>query len=160
MTLHFAYGSNMNRGLMRAHAPGAEPLGVARLGRHRLVIMRSGYASVEPDAGALVLGVLWRLTLRDVAVLNAYESLAAGLYRAARRPVLFEGRRHAALVYIGNGSSGGVPKPGYMEAVIAAAQDWCLPQRYVGALRRLAPGRGGHARAKDVREIEWPQSAT
>ena len=29
MTLHFAYGSNMNRALMQSHAPEAKPLGIA-----------------------------------------------------------------------------------------------------------------------------------
>jgi hypothetical protein len=46
--LHFAYGSNMHRAVMRKHAPAAEPLGVARLAGYRFVITADGYASVEP----------------------------------------------------------------------------------------------------------------
>ena len=36
--LHFAYGSNMSRAVMRRHAPDAEPIGVAALADHRFLI--------------------------------------------------------------------------------------------------------------------------
>ena len=35
--LHFAYGSNMHRAVMRRHAPNAEALGVASLADYRFV---------------------------------------------------------------------------------------------------------------------------
>lgn len=142
---------------MRIHALKAQPLGVARLDDHRFVVMHSGYASVVPDRGASVFGVLWRLTARDVAALNAYESLASGLYRAARRSVLFETGRKAALVYIGNGRPGGRPRPGYMDVVLNAAQAWSLPETYVRGMQRLGPMRSG-ARAPDVGEMRWSRS--
>ena len=47
MTLHFAYGANMNRAIMRRHARDAEPLGAAELAGHRFVITGDGYASVD-----------------------------------------------------------------------------------------------------------------
>jgi hypothetical protein len=46
--LHFAYGSNMYRALMRKHAPAAEPIGVAQLANYRFIITGDGYASVKP----------------------------------------------------------------------------------------------------------------
>jgi len=52
--LHFAYGSNMYRALMRKHAPAAAPIGVAKLPNHRFVITTDGYASVEPARGQTV----------------------------------------------------------------------------------------------------------
>ena len=96
MTLHFAYGSNMSRKLMRRHAPGAEPAGVAKLYGYRFVITCDGYASVEPSAGEAVYGLLWRLTARDRVTLDAWENVAAGLYRPEMLPVQTErsaGRR-------------------------------------------------------------------
>src|SRR5262245_50625074 len=75
MTLYFAYGSNMNRALMQRHCPAAQEIGAATLTGYRFVITADGYASVAPSAGELVHGVLWRLTPRDIAALNAYESL-------------------------------------------------------------------------------------
>jgi len=46
--LHFAYGSNMHRAVMRKHAPSAVPLGVARLEGYRFIITADGYASIDP----------------------------------------------------------------------------------------------------------------
>ncbi len=36
--LHFAYGANMSRAVMRRHAPSAQPIGVAQLANYRFVI--------------------------------------------------------------------------------------------------------------------------
>ncbi|HXW23776.1 MAG TPA: gamma-glutamylcyclotransferase family protein, partial [Xanthobacteraceae bacterium] len=87
MTLHFAYGSNMSRALMQRRCPGARALGPARLDGWRFTIMREGYASIVPAAGAAVHGVAWRLSPRDLAALNAYESLDRGLYLRRVLPV-------------------------------------------------------------------------
>ena len=52
--LHFAYGANMSRAVMRKHAPGAQPIGVAVLANYRFVITADGYASVEPMRAAVL----------------------------------------------------------------------------------------------------------
>ena len=91
MTLHFAYGANMSRAVMRKYAPGARALGVAELSAHRFVISADGYASVEPARARSVHGVLWRITPRDRVLLDAWENIAAGLYRAEMLAV--RGRR-------------------------------------------------------------------
>ena len=75
--LHFAYGSNMHRAIMRRHAPGAAPIGVAELADHRFIITADGYASVERALGQTVHGVLWRLTPRDRVTLDGWENVAA-----------------------------------------------------------------------------------
>ena len=64
-TLHFAYGANMSRAVMKKYAPGARALGVAELAGHRFVITADGYASVEPARAQSVHGVLWRITPRE-----------------------------------------------------------------------------------------------
>src|SRR4051812_19346891 len=97
--LHFAYGSNMDRVLMRANCPSARPLGTAILRDHRFIIAACGYASVERRNGACVRGVLWRLTPRDVGALDRYESVATGLYDRDTRAVQGPMRRAQALVY-------------------------------------------------------------
>jgi hypothetical protein len=137
MTLHFAYGSNMSRALMRRRCPGARALGPARLDGWRFVIMREGYASIVPAPGAAVHGVVWSLTPRDLAALNAYESLDRGLYVRRVLPVAVVGRRRPALVYVAPGRAPGRPQPGYQELVVAAAREWNLPEDYVQSLSRL-----------------------
>ena len=134
MTLHFAYGANMSRAIMRRHARDAEPLGVAELAGHRFVITGDGYASVEPARGETVHGVLWRITPRDRVTLDAWENISAGLYRAETVPVRHAGELMPALVYFARPRGEGRPKPGYIELVIAAAREWDLPPRHIRSL--------------------------
>ena len=139
--LHFAYGSNMHRALMRQHAPGAKPLGVAQLADHRFVITADGYASVAPSRGETVHGMLWRLTPRDRVTLDLWENIAGGLYAAAMLPVRFDGGRRAALVYVARPRPDGVAKSGYMEIVVAAAKELELPAAYIASLEQWLPAR-------------------
>jgi gamma-glutamylcyclotransferase (GGCT)/AIG2-like uncharacterized protein YtfP len=138
--LHFAYGSNMSAPLMRRRCPGARCEGRAMLPGYRLIIMRSGYASVVAAPGGGVHGLLWRLTPRDVAALNAYEHLDGGLYRAVTLAVVAHHRRRAALVYVGRDRRRGRPRPGYVEIVTRAARDAGFPPHYVRSLVRLRAG--------------------
>jgi len=150
---YFAYGSNMSETLMRAHCPNAQVLGCAVLVGWRFLVTTSGYASIAPAPGQRVHGVLWWLTPRDRAALNAYESVDSGLYRSRVVPVSAAGRRVPALIYIGRSATFGRPKPGYLETVVAAAQAWSLPPDYVAGLQRWAPGRWRAARAPETGEI-------
>ena len=59
--LHFAYGSNMSRALMRVRCRDAEVLGVACLKDFRFIITRDGYASILATPGEAVRGVLWNV---------------------------------------------------------------------------------------------------
>jgi hypothetical protein len=145
--LHFAYGSNMHRALMRKHAPAATPIGVARLADYRFVITADGYASVEPARARTVHGMLWRLTPRDRVTLDAWENIAGGLYRAETVPVHYDGRQRPALVYIARPRPRGQPKPGYMEIVVKAARALELPADYIASLQewlRTRPLGAGH----------------
>ena len=135
--LHFAYGSNMDWGLMRRRCQGARLVGGAVLQDHRFVITKDGYASVVAARGAHVHGLLWHLTVRDLAALNAYENIDGGLYRAASLTVQAQERAVRALVYLGHGSVSGRPRLGYMELVAAAARKAALPADYVANLERI-----------------------
>jgi hypothetical protein len=150
MTLHFSYGANMSRAVMRRYAPGARAIGVAELAGHRFVITADGYGSVDAARGETVHGVLWRITPRDRVSLDAWENIDGGLYRAEMLPVRNEGRRVSALVYLARPKGEGRPKPGYIELVIAAAREWDLPQDYIRSLERFVPAR---PRGADTRKI-------
>jgi AIG2 family protein len=139
--LHFAYGSNMHRGVMRKHAPTAAPVGMARLAEYRFVITSDGYASVEPARRRSVYGALWQLTPRDRVTLDLWENIAAGQYRAEILPVLESGHRRLALVYVARPRPLGRPKAGYMEIVVAAARALELPGDYVASLEEWLPVR-------------------
>ena len=150
--LHFAYGSNMHRALMRKHAPAAAPIGPARLDGYRFVITADGYASVEPANGDAVHGMLWRLTPRDRVTLDAWENITGGLYRAETLPVVASGRHRPALVYIARPRPPGQAKAGYMEIVIEAARALELPPDYVACLQRwlrAQPAAAGRRKLED-----------
>jgi gamma-glutamylcyclotransferase (GGCT)/AIG2-like uncharacterized protein YtfP len=142
MTLYFAYGANMERAAMRKRCGGATPLGPAVLRGWRYVIA-NGYGSVVPTAGARVCGVLWRLTPRDLAALNIFESIDSGLYRRAILSVEIGRQRARALVYLARNGGSRRAIPGYQERIVAAAEEWALPARYIAELRRLAPAYRG-----------------
>jgi gamma-glutamylcyclotransferase (GGCT)/AIG2-like uncharacterized protein YtfP len=135
---HFAYGSNMSVPMMRQRCPAARHEGGATLRGYRVMIMREGYASIVRAPGACVHGVLWRLTARDRAALDVYEDVAGGLYRAMTMRVVTDRGSIPALVYVGAAPSRGIPHPGYLEPILAAARDAGLPPRYIRALARLA----------------------
>ncbi|MGH6769180.1 MAG: gamma-glutamylcyclotransferase family protein [Xanthobacteraceae bacterium] len=139
MTLHFAYGSNMSRAHMRGLCPGASALGVATLVGWQFTINPDGYGSIERRPGGKVLGALWRLTPRDVAAVDAYEHVAAGLYDRRILAVRRGTRREFALVYIARRRGRGTPRPDYIALVVAGARDWQLPERYVQSLQRWSP---------------------
>lgn len=147
MTLYFAYGSNMSRALMAGRCRSAEALGPARLDGFRFIINGDRYASILRAPGATVHGVLWRLRARDLAALNVYEALDAGLYRRALLPVRHAGGLARALIYVGRSRRRGTPKPGYHDGIILpAAHDWALPAPYLAELARWSPS-GWHAKA-------------
>ncbi|KQT50483.1 gamma-glutamyl cyclotransferase [Methylobacterium sp. Leaf456] len=130
MPLYFAYGANMDAAAMALRCPASRLIGRGRLPRHRFVIMREGWASVVRAPAATVWGVLWELALSDVPALDRYEGVAGGLYVKAHQPVVTDKGIKRALIYLGRSPPPGVPRPGYLEAVLAAAEAAQLPGAY------------------------------
>ena len=139
MPLYFAYGANMDVAAMALRCPRSTPVGPGRLANHRFFIMHEGYASVRPEAEATVHGLLWSLALADVPALDRYEEIGDGLYTKVVQPVIRPGGFRRALIYKGSGRETGSPKPGYMEAVLVAAESLDLPALYRDELRRWLP---------------------
>ena len=83
LMLHFAYGSNMHRG---ADAGGGVRMPAWSAARCCAITVCDHTRRLRlGDGGArrLVHGLLWRYSPRDLAALNAYENIDAGLFRAA-----------------------------------------------------------------------------
>lgn len=74
---YFAYGSNMNLDQMEYRCPDAEVAGKAVLKDYRLVFRGNrngnGVASIVPDPGKEVQGLLWKITSRCEQSLDFYE---------------------------------------------------------------------------------------
>jgi Gamma-glutamyl cyclotransferase, AIG2-like len=147
MPLYFAYGANMSVEGMRGRCPRGRPLGVARLMRHRLTVMREGWLSATRDPRGCVHGVLWELALSDIGALDRFEGVGEGLYVKGVQPVVFAGGAKRALVYFGSNSGPGAARPDYLDEVIAAARAWRLPEADLAALGATArAGRPGAPR--------------
>jgi hypothetical protein len=138
MPLYFAYGSNMDVNAMSRRCPRSKALGLARLERHRLAVMREGWLTAIRSPSSAVHGVLWDLALSDIPALDRHESLSQGLYTKETQPVIAERGPKRAIVYFGANSGPGVVRPAYIAEVLAAARSWRLPSAGVAALERLA----------------------
>ena len=138
MPLYFAYGSNMDAGAMARRCPRSKALGLARLERHRLALMREGWLTAVRAPTSAVHGVLWDLALSDIPALDRYEGVAQGLYVKLTQAVIAEQGPKQAIVYFGVNSGPGVPRAAYIAEVLAAARSWPLSAEGVEALERLA----------------------
>lgn len=150
MPLYFAYGANLDVTAMAGRCPQARPVGLARLMNFRFLIMRDGVASVQREEGAVVHGLLWSLELSDVASLDIFEDVAAGLYTKRIQPVLKPVGSAQAFLYVGHTTETGPPLPGYLETVVGAAAAIGLPAAYCRSLRAWG-ARGTHRTPFDVR---------
>jgi hypothetical protein len=82
------------------------------------------------------------LALSDVAALDRYEGLAAGLYAKLVQPIITERGPRQAMVYFGANSGPGTVRPDYIADVLAAARAWPLPADAIAALERMQSAKG------------------
>ncbi len=151
MPLYFAYGSNMDVEAMARRCPRSRPIGLARLERHRLAVMREGWLTAVRAPRSAVHGLLWELALSDVPALDRYEGLAKGVYAKAVQPVVAAGGAKRALVYFGANAGPGMAKPDYLAAVLSAARACGLPAGGIAALEALeSSGRPVRAGARGL----------
>ncbi len=122
--LLFAYASNLNRERMADRCPQAQALGPATLADHRL-IFRHG-ADMEPHAGSLAVGVVWRLGPDDMVALDHYEG-CPGLYRKDYRLVhLASGDAVEAMFYRMNREGYAPPPEDYLAVIREGYRDFGL----------------------------------
>jgi len=91
--LYFAYGSNMDVEAMACRCPRSKALGLARLERHRLSVMREGWLTAVRAPSSAVHGVLRDLALSDIAALDRYEGVSQGFYVKLTQAVIADLRK-------------------------------------------------------------------
>lgn len=128
---YFAYGANIIAADMARRCPAAREIGTAILPGWRFIIGRKGFATILPAPGVRVVGVLWSLTPQCERTLDEFEEIDGGLFRRDTLGIADE----PALVYRANDETPGPPRPGYLEAIIAAAEARAFPTDYVQELR-------------------------
>ena len=126
---------------MGRRCPRSKALGLARLERHRLAVMREGWLTAVRAPSSTVHGVLWDLALSDIPALDRHESLSQGLYVKLTQAVIAERGPKQAIVYFGVNAGPGAARPAYLAEVLAAARSWPLPGEAVAALERMCGSR-------------------
>ena len=147
MTRYFAYGANLNRADFLRRCPGAAYVSAAVLPDHEFRIAVTGYGEAASAPGKDLPGMLWDLSRQDEEALDRFEGVPEGLYRKSFVIVNgADGSRHRAMLYQPTDSAPGTPVPGYLEGIIASAEELGFPAPYIESLRRLltrAPGSPG-----------------
>jgi phage replication-related protein YjqB (UPF0714/DUF867 family) len=136
--IYFAYGSNLCVEQMARRCPDATDPRPATLADHDWLINERGVATVEPLPGAVVHGVLWRVSGHDLKTLDSAEGVPVR-YRRDRLVVHTADGPHDAWVYIDPRVEAGAPRAGYLERVIDGARHHRLPQRWIDFLHRWDP---------------------
>ena len=131
---YFSYGSNMAPAGMEERCSAPSVLGVAAVPGYQFRIAKRGYATMVPDRGSMVYGLLWSLADEDLAALDQYEGVPAGHYTRTTIPVQFRGKPLEAQVYLAADPAPGTPRPGYLETVVQAARNLGLPPEYIAVL--------------------------
>lgn len=130
--LYFAYGSNMDECQMRERCPTAKLIGKARLAGYKFIINNRGVASVIENDGSYVEGLLWSVFSEDEEKLDRCEGVEFDYYR--KREITVEnistGARPVAMVYIASEDTSGVPRSGYLEKIIKAANKFEFAANY------------------------------
>jgi hypothetical protein len=76
--------------------------------------------------------------------------LHRGLYIVRYLPLRHGTRRVRAMTYILRRHVPGIPRPGYVEMIAAAARGWKLPEPYIRSVERWSASRWTGAREIDA----------
>lgn len=142
--LYFAYGSNMDPGQISARCPDAEVVDIGFLADYMLCFPRRsarrncGVSSVIPCEGQNTWGVVYRLTARDLAALDANEGFrsdrAAELnsYNRVTVIVQIDDVPTEMLTYIAVGQENApLPNAEYLKHIRDGARHHGLPPAYL-----------------------------
>ena len=99
----------MNRAQMAFRCPDAEMLETVKIEGYRLAFRHSGVATLLPEPGSAVDGILWRISQEDEERLNRYEGYPV-LYGKDSIPVkTADGKSVQAMAYLMNAPYRDVP---------------------------------------------------
>ena len=135
--LYFAYGSNMDENQMAVRCPNSKLLGRAKLSGYRYIIYSRGFASVSPEEGTIVEGLLWAISPEDENTLDRYEGVKNNCYTKKNMKVRFNEGDVECLVYIGTDDIDGTPGYSYQRLIVDAAKKHALPKDYIEMLESI-----------------------
>ena len=130
---YFAYGSNMDIAQMAVRCHKATLLGSGLLAGYRFRIDGRGFATVDKEPSASVLGLVWELTPEDEANLDRFEGVPR-FYTRETFEVRHDERLVPMLIYVSTDRLKGKPAPNYLERIVQAAQEQGFGKSYVDQL--------------------------
>lgn len=123
--LYFAYGSNMNLDQMSFRCPNAEVVGVVRVDDYRLTFCGNGgvcgVATILPEPGSHVDGVLWRISVEDEKNLDFYEGYPRLYGKEPVEVIDRRGQRMTVMAYTMNSPYKECPTPPsqrYLQSIV------------------------------------------
>lgn len=141
--LYFAYGSNLNPQQMDERCPGFHVHARGSVEGYKLTFPRycigwaGGVASIEPEAGQTVWGVLYEVTQDHIDALDGFEAIDKGEYTRDSIEVLLDtGQSVTAITYFANPEPEGPMPPSrqYLDAILRGARFHKLPEAYIEAV--------------------------
>lgn len=138
--IYYAYGSNMSSLRLRERAPGARPLGAARIAGWRVASNKpgadgTGKANLVADAAAEAWGVLYELHPEHWTLLDRLEP---GYTRMEHTVIDLTGRAQTAQLYLWTEPTPELPMHGwYRDHLLVGAREHDFPQDYIQALEAL-----------------------
>ena len=122
---YFAYGSNMNLDQMAYRCPAATVVGNVRLEGYRLAFRGktsgNGVATILPEEGSHVDGVLWKITEACERSLDRYEGYPYFYDKQEITVTGRDGKEYQSLVYVMNAphkECPAVPSRFYLEGIL------------------------------------------
>lgn len=122
--LYFAYGSNMNLEQMAFRCPDASVVGVVRVNDYRLTFCggsHAGVATIMPQPGSYVDGVLWRISAADEKHLDFYEGYPRLYGKESIEVIDSSGQKMTVMAYTMNSpyrECPAVPSQGYLQGIV------------------------------------------
>lgn len=145
--LYFAYGSNMNLEQMAYRCPSAEVVENVHVEGYRLAFCGrpsgNGVATILPEEGSHVDGVLWRITKECEQSLDYYEGYPHLYSKEIINVKNSDGKERDVTVYTINEpykSQSSIPSQVYLEGILEGCRENGIPENAVQEAAECARG--------------------
>ncbi len=144
MKYYFAYGTLLDINAMRSVTPTAKPLGVMQLTGVRMGFAKchdqsSGGCTLLPEEGAVLYGMQYELTDKEMAILDKAAGVDSDLWRHRPIEVTDEnGKVHQSSTYfIPNAAGPDAPSHDYVRPILNGLQALPFPDAYVTKMKQI-----------------------
>lgn len=141
---YFAYCTLLDEAEMQRFVPTARRGTVGQISGQRVVFERhgsgveTGGCNLSPAEGQTIYGVLYDLTDKEFAQLDAISGVDRGFYERFTVQVMTDAGEISAETYVISNPGGPFqPTAGYVRPILAGARDLGLPKDYISTLDEL-----------------------